>query len=180
MDEGTAVGDENVAVVDFTGDPEQVTVTRGVGENSHVITVRLSVSGPPPPDPPVLGWCSPIDEVLTDPAHANTGTVNFNDYDSGLGHQFLNVIYGGIVGYVSGTVVWTPTWYPVASDPAPVLTPLANGRFSVEWSVLFPPAGTSEGLLVVSCTLDGVGDAGTIEASGSSGGYATIAWGPTP
>lgn len=47
MSEGVAVGDANVAIVDLTGNPERIVATRGVGENSHVITMRVIQ----PPDP---------------------------------------------------------------------------------------------------------------------------------
>lgn len=47
MSEGVSVGEANVAIVDLTGDPERIVATRGVGENSHVITMRIIQ----PPDP---------------------------------------------------------------------------------------------------------------------------------
>lgn len=50
-DEGIDLGDPNVTVVDFVGDPAVILATRGVGENSHVITVALV-----PPVSLVPGW----------------------------------------------------------------------------------------------------------------------------
>jgi hypothetical protein len=44
MADGVAVGDSQVAVIDFTSDPGAFIVTRGVGENSHVITVRKDLA----------------------------------------------------------------------------------------------------------------------------------------
>lgn len=38
--EGTNLGDANVRVIDFISDPAELTVTRGWGENRHIITVR--------------------------------------------------------------------------------------------------------------------------------------------
>jgi hypothetical protein len=52
-DEGVNLGNANVAVIDFRGDPAVILVTRGVGENSHVVTVRMNPSAPPPSVP---GW----------------------------------------------------------------------------------------------------------------------------
>jgi len=45
-DEGIALGDRGARVVDFVADPTKVLVTRGVGENSHVITVNVISVGP--------------------------------------------------------------------------------------------------------------------------------------
>jgi len=39
-DDGVVLGDRAARVVDFVADPTLVSVTRGVGENSHIITVR--------------------------------------------------------------------------------------------------------------------------------------------
>lgn len=47
MQDGVAAGDAAIAVVDLVGDPERLVATRGVGENSHVITMRVIQ----PPDP---------------------------------------------------------------------------------------------------------------------------------
>lgn len=38
--EGVNLGDANVRVIDFISDPAELTVTRGWGENRHIITVR--------------------------------------------------------------------------------------------------------------------------------------------
>lgn len=38
--DGANRGDANVAVLDIVGDPEELLVTRGVGVNSHVVTIR--------------------------------------------------------------------------------------------------------------------------------------------
>lgn len=51
QDEGVNLGDPNVTVIDFVGDPAVILATRGVGENSHVITVALV-----PPVSLVPGW----------------------------------------------------------------------------------------------------------------------------
>lgn len=58
QEEGADVGDANVAVVDFVGDPSKVLATRGVGENSHIITVRMAPTAPVG-DPAVLYICCP-------------------------------------------------------------------------------------------------------------------------
>jgi len=51
QDEGINLGNANVTVIDFRGDPAVILATRGVGENSHVITVMLV-----PPVSAVPGW----------------------------------------------------------------------------------------------------------------------------
>lgn len=51
QDDGVNLGDTGVIVVDFVGDPAVILATRGVGENSNVITIRLN---PPPVVAP--GW----------------------------------------------------------------------------------------------------------------------------
>lgn len=42
---GVDKGDANVAVLDIVADPTSVIVTRGVGENAHIITIRRFVGG---------------------------------------------------------------------------------------------------------------------------------------
>ena len=41
--EGVALGAADVEVIDFVTDPDRVVVSRGIGENAHVITVRYVV-----------------------------------------------------------------------------------------------------------------------------------------
>ena len=60
-DQGAAVSpDEDVLVINFIVDPEVWTVTRGVGENSHIVTLRIT-GGPASPASP---WNS-ANEVVT-------------------------------------------------------------------------------------------------------------------
>lgn len=60
--------------------------------------------------------------------------------------------YGGVVGYTSGTVVWTSTWVPVVDSPSPTLSDVGNGKIGI---VAFG-SPVKYGTLVVSATVDGV------------------------
>lgn len=80
---GVDVGDANVAVLDIVAEPERLLVTRGVGENSHVVTLR----GIPPADP----YADNVILLLHGDG-ANGGTV-FTDHS-----QYNNV------GVVTGSI----------------------------------------------------------------------------
>jgi hypothetical protein len=75
QDEGLNLGNANVAVIDFRGDPAVILATRGVGENSHVVTVRIANVTPPPQVVP--GWDTTNE--------SGTWTFTDNDFTATLG-----------------------------------------------------------------------------------------------
>lgn len=174
---GSNLGDQGVQVVDIVGDPTRVQVTRGVGENSHVITMRLLE--PPAPSAPVVGWHDPITDIGGVAAQANTGTGTFQ---FGLDIIINRSMFAGVVGYTSGTVVWNSTWTPVGADPAPTIIQHPGGVVEVEWPIVGGgfPSQSSEGLLELTATVDGSPISNVIEVSGSPAFYFQFAWGPQP
>lgn len=103
MADGVALGDPDIAIVDIVSDASLVTVTRGVGENSHVITVKRPEATGPAPDPwftdVILLWnmldsittAPPLDESIYAKTYAayGAGTVyqtDFNDSPFVGGH----------------------------------------------------------------------------------------------
>ena len=66
------------------------------------------------------------------------------------------VFYCGIVGYVSGTVVFTTSWTPVTSDPEPSSAAVGDSKYGVTVSgYTTRPKGAYRGTLVISATVDG-------------------------
>lgn len=181
--DGVDVGDAFVAIVDFVSDPSVCAVTRGVGENSHVITLRippLGGGGGGPEKKP--GWMTDILSGGSTPLHANEGYGAYQDYIAEPGVTITHETYAGIENYAGEVVVWTPTWVPLYADPSPTVTPLSGGRVEVYWSTIgggFPV--TSEGMLTLECTIDGSPAGGSIEIEfGGGAGYGLFAWGPVP
>lgn len=130
----------------------------------------------PPPVTLSIGWIDPINDPF-DPftvAHTNTGTDTF-----GLGLASSGRFYVALVGGFSGsTLIWNLDWTPVGSDPAPTITGQDDVAAWVE--ITYPFIGlfvTSEGLLRVSATVDGVATDVVVMSSGP-GAYNPMAWGP--
>lgn len=168
----------DVAVIDFITDPEVCTVTRGVGENSHVITVKRPEASAVAKSP---GWMTDILSGGSTPLHANEGYGVYQDYIAEPGVTITHETYAGIEGYAGETIVWTPTWVPAVADPSPTVTPLSGGRVEVYWDTIgggWPV--TSEGILTLECTVNGSPSATSIEMSFGSVGYGQFAWGPAP
>jgi hypothetical protein len=175
---GVNLGDNRVAVVDIVGDPDVILASRGFGENSHVITIRKA-----PPAALSVGWASPIFGGTY--AHANAGTGTWY-----LGPPVeiftprTGPIYAGLIGYTSGTVVWSAVWTPLVADPAPATSPVGPGGSILEISFAnlpgFPPVITSRGLLTISATVDGVPTIDSVQIATGPFAYNEIAWGPTP
>lgn len=179
--EGVDLGDANVEIIDFVGDPERVVVTRGVGENAHVITVRVAAA--PAPEFIYPGWMTDIDNADSTPLYANSGAGQMFFGYFGEPPTSNGDVFAGIEGYTSGVVVWTPSWTPAGADPSPTVTPLSGGRVKVTYRGVpnFPYYDRNDGLLVLSATVDGVPCDGTIEvASGPNTLYYPFAWQPTP
>lgn len=62
----------DVAAIDFIVDPAIWSVTRGVGENSHIVSLRIiSV---PEAGPPSIGWMTSIHDSGSEALHENTGS----------------------------------------------------------------------------------------------------------
>ena len=175
--EGVDVGDPNVLVIDFIADPAELSVTRGWGENRHVITVRKLPGPPPPPPPPVKkpGWMTDVIDSGSTPLHANSG-YGSRDYVDPPGVPYISTMYAGIEDFAGETIVWTPTWTPTGSDASPTVTPIAGGKVSVAFAFF----DSHEGLLVLAATVDGSPSGETIEMACGSGMYANLTWGPTP
>lgn len=169
----------DVAVIDFITDPEVCTVTRGVGENSHVITVKRPEASVVAKSP---GWMTDILDSGSTPLHANDGYGTYQDFIASPGVTIQHETYAGIEDYAGETIVWVPTWTPTVADPSPTITPLSGGRVEVYWDTVgggWPK--TSQGLLTLAVTVNGSPSAQTIEfVSGVGGDYTQMAWGPTP
>jgi hypothetical protein len=174
--QGVNLGDRKVWVVDIVGDPAVVQATRGVGENSHVITIRAVA---PVVAGQEIGWLDLVTDTEGVALHANEG---IGQYKFGFEPIIINEsMYAGVVGYTSGVTVWSSVWTPLGADPAPTLTDLGGGIVEVHWPDLGGfPNHTSEGLLVVNCTVDGVPVTATIEVTSSNTFYTNLAWGPSP
>lgn len=181
--DGLAIGNANVAVLDIVGDPAQLHATRGVGVNAHVVTIRRI-----PPAGPPIGWLSAINDAGGVAAHANNG-IGWLTF--ALSSPFVVVgrdLYAGIVGYTSGTIVWSLTWAPLASDPAPTITNPNVNPVQIHWPLKPPGSDTEsgvEGQLTLTCTLNGIPVAvgQRLIMSGANlvaGSYAQVAWGPEP
>lgn len=125
-DEGVDVGDANVEVIDFTGDPEFVTVTRGVGENSHVVTVRLALTS-----------CAPL-FLDTFTGGAGAVTAHLPDiYPAG----FVWSTPSPSLDLDGAGLAVLPAGVPAATNRAPFtgVTPMAVGsRFVVEMIARMP------------------------------------------
>ena len=93
-----------------------------------------------------LGWIGP--------PTIGYGLAYLPDYDV---YGYANMAspnityYGGVVGYVSGTVEWTSTWVPVVDSPSPSISNMGNGQVGV--SAFGTPV--CYGTLVVSASIDG-------------------------
>ena len=128
---------------------------------------------------PVIGWLNLANDAAGVAAHANTDIGYFVEGLDGL--DIDPYMYAGIVGYTSGVVVWSSAWTPVGADAEPTLTDIGGGVVRVEWPNLGDaPTRTSEGLLRLTATLDGVStDVGQgIDVVSSRGFYSVFAWGP--
>lgn len=168
--------------VAFPSVMQSITLERHLGyvEGTTAVEVEEPAAPPPAPGGASIGWL----DLVTDPdgtaAHANSG---FGQFVFGFEPIIINTsMYAGVVGYTSGTVVWTPTWTPVnTGDPAPTLTPLSGGRVQVQWANAggFPP-NTYTGLLVLNATVDGSPVSATIEVAAADDFYDNFTWGPSP
>lgn len=129
---------------------------------------------PPPPAAGSIGWMNPVGgpfEGFT-VAHSNNGSGTFN-LDTGTS------FYAAIVDFAGATtIVWNLVWTPVGADPAPVIGTQndASGWVEIQYPSL-APFGTSEGLLTITATIDGVTSDAIVMSSGAAN-YNTMAWGP--
>lgn len=124
---------------------------------------------------PVIGWLSTVDDSSGTPLHANTGSLGSTAQD------FPSSLHAGIVGYTSGTVIWSSTWTPSDGDSAPVLVPLTNGKVQVDWPYLGgPPWARASGILTLTATLNGipVATGQKIVAVADNAFYTLVTWGP--
>lgn len=123
-------------------------------------------------------------------------------YVMGGFNNFVDISEGGtdddhypfdlLCAYVDtpGTIVWTPTWTPVASDPAPTMEapygPVPGGDYSpggtgqpFAQGVGFQfGSGSDYGTLVLTCTVDGIPCDNVLVAAVAvgSGMYADLSW----
>lgn len=184
---GVNLGDRGVRVLNIVGDPAVIQATRGVGENSNVITVS-KVAAPAPAGLSV-GWANPL-RYSDDPSgttasylHSNSGTSAWGPlpsqiYASGGGPPRLPRV--GLIGYTSGAVVWVFNWAPLVSDPAPTGSGPGTDKATVGLANLGFPERTSAGLLTISATVDGVPTIDSVQMAIAAGSYNAISWGPTP
>lgn len=165
--QGFVLGDSNVQVIDFVADPTQWTVTRGVGENAHVITLRKHLGAVTA----VLGWNSAVTDQSGTPAHDNAGTGSF---------PTPHILYAGIVGYTAGGVTWYQDWEPTGSDPSPTTAAVGtNGSILKVTLDNFPvPFSTTEGMLTLRVSLDGGPQSEPIQLAIGAAAYNSLAWGP--
>lgn len=138
--------------------------------NSYTPTAWGPGGCPPAPAPtaPVsTGWSSVLVSNEGPFAHGNTSTIAYNSSDT---------YYAGIVGYTSGQVIWSSTW--VGSAPEPVLTPSSGGRLiGIQPTIVaIAPDRTSNGVLTLTATVNGVASIDSITLTVTSG--ATITVGP--
>lgn len=107
-DDGTDLGEPDVAVIDFVGDPEVIQVTRGVGENSHVITVRVNEIVVPPPQ---LEWLAYWNATEVDTSGGNIvihdDSGNGIDLSTSLTSPQIIVAAAG----VNGNSIFLPAYY---------------------------------------------------------------------
>ncbi len=90
---GVDLGDRGVEVFDVVADPGDVQMTRGVGENSHVVTLRRITPGDPQFDSAVLIWnmrdaigtSPPADQSKYRKVHTPTGALRLLRVDSADG-----------------------------------------------------------------------------------------------
>jgi hypothetical protein len=160
--EGAALGAPNVRVVNFTGDPAVINVTRGTGEKSNVITVRLV---PPPLGTEFIGWFDPIDSLKGVPYRTNFG-----------GPGPYSSAYAGLEAWVAQVLVWTLVFTPTNAGDPPFIVSSSNGWVLLQFFTATAGRGT------LTATVDGLPSANTIhfiqtpidELSG------TLEWGPGP
>ena len=99
-------------------------------------------------------------EVLTAPAQV-AGTI---------GMVASRTIYAGVVGYTSGTVVWTLNNSGWVSGSVPVLAAAPAGKTGVTFFA------TSYGTALLTATLNGNAATPTLRAVASSGGGDSVTW----
>lgn len=181
--DGANRGNANVAVLDIVGDPAVLRATRGVGENSHVVTIERIVA-----EAPVIGWLEAIDSSGGTAAHANNGTGWLNLNGDNPPPVVNRDLWAGIVGYTTGTILWSVSWTPVGSDPAPTLVDATVNPVNVNWPRKPPGSDAWSGVigeLILTCTVDGtpvsVGERLVMTSSDDGfDSYAQVAWGPEP
>lgn len=177
--DGSSVGNANVAVIDIVGDPAEIVASRGVGENAHVITIRRLGAAQ------AIGWNDTISSFISGSAsHANSGTgVLISELGGGIGSH----VFASIVGAAPLDVLWSiASWTPASdltTDPSPSLDSADGTTVDVIWPKQPDALFTySQGMLVLTCTIDGVpvavGERLVITSSG--GDYTDVAWGPEP
>lgn len=69
-------GPADVQTINFIVDPLVWTVTRGVGDNGHVATLRIT-GGPAVPSL-ILGWFTAVHDLGSTPVSTNSGSETWN------------------------------------------------------------------------------------------------------
>jgi hypothetical protein len=130
-----------------------------------------------------VGWHAPL--MGSDPttaARSNSGTANWGSFPN-LNGGSSGRVQASIVGYVSGTVVWSLDWQPIDEfQTTPTIEP-----GPVESTILLNMGNSngplqSRGIATITATLDGVLVDSGVEfvAEDPSDFYPPCAWEPVP
>lgn len=126
--------------------------------------------------PGSIGFGDPISSSAGAIAHANTGSRNFGIAISDL--------YGGVVAYTAGTVVWSHVWAPTGSpstpEPSFSIFGTNNEHFHVTVNATMgDPWAAPGGLYTITATIAGV-PTDSVQIAIGAGTYGAVAWGPVP
>jgi hypothetical protein len=135
-----------------------------------------------PVTPTLIAW---LDAAYTAPGGGNGPTAGNNGvlanwWNDANSQTPTITFYAQVIGWTSETVVWTPTWAPLAAEPTPVVTNIGSGAVSVTYSGTVPGnyITLERGLLTLTATINGTpaADSLTIASSIGGSGYGAFAW----
>ena len=179
--EGVNLGDGGVRVLNIVGNPDEISVTRGTGENANVVTIRKQAA-PVPGD--AIGWFAPVDDIDGIAAAENAGgSTPLFPYATNFD------FYLGVVDYDGGTVSWDADIVDLdvfAPGTLPTFTDLGGGKARVRWVNTHFDAPFAQdlhpALVAISATIDGAAPGNTLEIaySGEFAPYGEFAWQQVP